>query len=161
MSLTRLTGALPVLLAALLTSSCALAPAPIVNPNLQTEGQIAVRGTQLVAVIRTAQLALEPLVDARVVTAAEAVKVAESLGAVLQTCDALVSALRVADATRDAVERVQALRDAGQRAREALQTLTGITGHISGDAGKLAVGAATTKVINAVADLVPALGGTQ
>lgn len=150
-----------VLVAALLTASCALTPAPIVNPNLQVEGQIAARGTQLVAVIRTAQLTLEPLVDARVVTAAEAVKVAESLGAVLQICDALVSALRVADATRDAVERVSALRTAGQHARDALQTLTGITNHIGADAGKLAVGAATTKVINAVADLVPVLGGAQ
>lgn len=140
---------------------CATLPSPATNPALQTEGQLAVRGTQLVAVIRTAQLALEPLADARVITASEAVKVAEGLGLVLETCDALVSALRIADASRDALARVQALRDASQRARQALQGLTVLTAHVGSDAGKLAIGAATSKVINAVADLVPALGGVQ
>lgn len=154
----RLVAALVVVV---VTSSCATLPSPASNPALQTEGQLAVRGTQLVAVIRTAQLALEPLADARVITASEAVQVAEGLGLVLQACDGLVSALRVADASRDALARVQALRDASLKARQALQGLTGLTAHVGSDAGKLAIGAATSKVINAVADLVPALGGVQ
>lgn len=149
------------LVLAVATAGCATVPSPASNPALQIEGQIAVRGTQLVSVIRTAQLALEPLVDARVITAAEAVKVAEGLGTVLHACDALVSALRVADSTRDALERVQALREASQRTRQALQTLTGLPALISSDAGKLAVSAASSKVVNAVAELVPALGGAQ
>lgn len=147
-------------LATLWTAGCA-ATLRVDNPRLQTEGEIAVRGTQLVAVIRTAQLALEPLVDARVVTANEALRVAEALGTVLNACDQLVTMLRVADGARDALQRVQALRDASLRARDALKALTGIPSYVAGDAGKLALSAATSKAINAVADLLPSFGGVQ
>lgn len=149
------------IIVALWTSVGCAATLRVDNPRLQTEGEIAVRGTQLVAAIRTAQLALEPLVDARVVTASEAVKVAEALGVVLSACDQLVNLLRVADGARDALQRVQALRDASQKARDALKALTSIPGYVAGDAGKLAVSASMSKAINAVADLLPSLGGVQ
>jgi hypothetical protein len=156
----RVLRALVAVVALWATVGCA-ATLRVDNPRLQTEGEIAVRGTQLVAVIRTAQLALEPLVDARVVTATEALKVAETLGVVLHACDQLVNLLRVADGARDALQRVQALRDASMRARDALKTLTGIPGLVSGDAGKLALSASMSKAINAVADLLPTFGGAQ
>jgi hypothetical protein len=141
--------------------ACATMLPPVQNPALQVEGVIAVRGVQLVSVIRAAQLSLEPLVDARVITATEALKAADAFGVVLSGCDTLVNLLRTADATRDTVERVQALRAASQKTKDVLQTLTGIPGQISSDAGKMAVSASTSKVINAVAELVPALGGVQ
>ena len=153
---------LTVLTLALVASmGCALPSYQIANPALETEGQIAVRGTQLVAVIRTAQLSVEPLVDARVLTASEALTVMEALGVVLQTCDALVGMLRMADQSRDALARVQALRGASSKMRDAFQVLTTLPGKVSGDSGKMAVSASAGKVVHALADLVPLLGGVQ
>jgi len=147
------------LLVVLTTAGCASLAVP--NPALQTEGQIAVRGTQLVAVIRTAQLSVEPLVDARVLTAAEALSVAEGLGVVLDACDTLVGLLQTADQARDALARVQALRAASGKLRDALQTITTLPGKVSSDAGKMAVSASANKVVGALADMVPVLGGIQ
>lgn len=131
------------------------------NPNLHAEGQIAVRGVQLVSVIRTAQLAIEPLIDARVISAQEGLAVAEGLGVVLTSCQTLVALLQTADAARDAVERVQALRGATGQMRAALQTLTTLPGRVNGDAGKMAISASAGKVVHALGDMMPAFGGVQ
>lgn len=140
------------------TGCAAIRPAPITNPALQLEGQIAVRGSQLVEAIRVAQRSLEPLVDTSVITAAEALRVAQVLGYALQQAQRLVPLLQFADQAREFAERAKALAEAGGVVKDLLRAVSLAGADVGSATGRVALDGIVGNVTDALGDLVMAGG---
>ena len=142
------------------TSACALAQ-PIHNQRLQAEGQIAVRGAQLVDALSVAQRSLEPMVDAGVLTASEALAVTRVFGQALEGARRLVTLLQFADTARDLAERASVLTRVGGEVRNLLRTVSRAGVAVGGGAGRVALDGLTGNVTDALSDLVIETGGVR
>lgn len=150
-----------VLALALATTGCASLLPPITNARLQTEGQIAVRGAQLVDAIVVAQRSLEPLVDAKVLTATEALSVAQVFGHALEGARRLVTLLQLADTARDMAERAATLTRVGGEVRNLLRTVSRAAVGVAGGSGRIALDGLTGNVTDALSDLLTDTGGAR
>jgi plasmid maintenance system antidote protein VapI len=136
-----------------------LRPAPIRNPHLQLEGQIAVRGSQLVEAVRVAQRSLEPLVESQVLTPAEALKVAKVLGYALEQARHLVDILQLADQAREFAAKAKALAEATGVIKDLLRTVSVAGVDVGSTTGRVALDGLVGNVTDALGDLVMAGGG--
>jgi hypothetical protein len=146
-------------LVAVLASGCALKPAPITNPALNTVGKVAVRAAQIVNVVDIGQRQIEPLVAAEVLTAREGLAVQKAIGVALEQAKNLVAILTLADAAATVTDQVARLRDAGSQVKALLRTVGGLTTGVGGMGGRIVVGAIAGSITDAVGDLVPVGGG--
>ncbi len=150
--------------ALLFTMGCAGMTAawkPVENPNLQVEGQIAARGTQLVAMITAAQTTIRPMVETNVLTTNEGLSVARVFTYVFAGAERLVKLLEIADRTRDLVERVAILRDVASQTRAMLRSLTRASRDVANPVARMAVDDVVGTVTDAMTDMLIQTGATR
>lgn len=123
--------------------------------KMEPEGEIALKGAQVLSTLEATAPGIEPMVDAKVLTVDQALVVTRSIREALAMIKPLPDMLMVVDSTRDLFTRNQTLTQARDLLSRFQQKLTALPAQVSSqDDARLANPESADKAQQAVKDLL-------